>query len=230
MIVFGKQIALYILQHHSQMIKEVLFSKQVDKKIFSQFAKLNKPITIVDNKKAQSLAQGGNHQGFFLDIEPIEFLPVKTVKNLNSILVLDEITDVGNIGAIIRTAYSFGYEAIILTGIQNINTSAVIRSSSGAALDIPIIITKNCFDLVNELKQYGFSLYGAHMQGIDLEKIEKVDTKFALIMGSEGRGLHPKLQQKLDTKVSIAMSNEFDSLNVSVAAGILMYSLGKKRC
>ncbi len=229
MIVYGKQIALYILQHHPDMIQEVLFSKQIDKKLFSQFAKLNKPITVVDNKKAQSLAKGGNHQGFFLDIQELEFRPLKSAKSFESVLILDEITDVGNIGAIIRTAYSFGYDAVILTGVQNINMPAVIRSSSGAALDIPLILMKNPLDVVNELKQFGFTLYGAHMQGIDLKDLSQVASKYALIMGSEGRGLHPKLMQKLDTKVSIGMANQFDSLNVSVAAGVLMYSLGTKK-
>lgn len=66
------------------------------------------------------------------------------------------------------------------------------------------------------------------MQGTNLRELNNQDEKFALIMGSEGRGLHPKLQQKLDKKVSIPMANQFDSLNVSVAAGILMYSLGNK--
>jgi 23S rRNA (guanosine2251-2'-O)-methyltransferase len=104
--------------------------------------------------------------------------------------------------------------------------SAVIRSSSAAALDLPICLYKNTQTVANEFKQIGYELIGANMQGVDIKKLTKKPSKHILFLGSEGRGLHPKLQDKLDLQVSIAMSNKFDSLNVSVAAGILMHSLG----
>jgi len=226
MIVYGKQIVTYILEKYPSMIEEIYFSKKIDKKQFSLFRKLDKPIIMVDNQKAQALAKGGNHQGFILKTQDFMFTPLNEIKKFNKIVVLDEITDVGNIGAIARTAYSLGYEALVIGGINTVNMSAVIRSSSAAALDLPICLYKNTQTVANEFKQIGFDLIGAHMEGINIKQFNNNSDKHLLFLGSEGRGLHPKLQDKLDYKVSIIMSNKFDSLNVSVAAGILMYELG----
>jgi 23S rRNA (guanosine2251-2'-O)-methyltransferase len=96
-------------------------------------------------------------------------------------------------------------------------------------LDMPFTIYPKSVDLANELSQYGFALIGATMDGTDLKKYGKIekDDKVALFLGSEGEGISPKVAKKLDLKVSIGMEHQFDSLNVSVAAGILIYNLKK---
>jgi 23S rRNA (guanosine2251-2'-O)-methyltransferase len=230
MIIYGKQVVLHILQKHPHLIEEVIFSKEIDKKVFAQFLKLGKKIVRVDNKKAQALAHGGNHQGYFLQLKEFAFTPIETLKSLDFILVLDGLTDMGNIGAITRTAYSLGLDGLIATGIKNINAPSVVRTSAGAALDLPFAHYNNSADLANELKQCGFTLIGAVMNGIDLKQYQslKKGDKVALFLGSEGEGLSKKVEKHLDLKVAIKMSNEFDSLNVSVAAGILMYHLKGK--
>ncbi len=227
MIIYGKQVVLYILDKHPNLIEEVLFSKEIDKKLFSKFLKLGKKIIKLDNMKAQSLAHGGNHQGFFLKLKDFSYNNIEEIKKLNSIVVLDGLTDVGNIGAITRTAYSLGIDAVVASGVKSLNEPGVIRTSAGAMLDLPFCLYPNSMDLANELKQCGFTLIGATMDGVDLKQYGKItsDDKIALFLGSEGEGLSGKIRKKLDLKVSIGMSNEFDSLNVSVAAGILMYTL-----
>ena len=227
MIIYGKQIVLYVLENHPQLIDEVLFSKEIDKKVFSKFLKLGKKIIKLDNKKAQGLAKGGNHQGFFLRLKPFDYTPISEMKHNNFILVLDGLTDVGNIGAITRTAYALGLDGVVAAGVKTLNESGVIRTSSGAMLDMPFSLYPNSVDLANELKQSGYALIGATMDGIDLKKYGTIgkEDRVALFMGSEGMGLSKKVISKLDLKVSIGMSNQFDSLNVSVAAGILMYNL-----
>jgi 23S rRNA (guanosine2251-2'-O)-methyltransferase len=105
----------------------------------------------------------------------------------------------------------------------------IVRTSSGAALALPVVHFPNELDLVNELKQVGFKLVGADINGSDLKEFGSVESgKLALFLGSEGRGLSGKIVKKLDHKVSIKMSNNFDSLNVSVAAGIMIYELGNR--
>jgi len=218
MIVYGKRIFYYILKNHKNMVNEIILSKKLDKKEFRELQKFNIPIKITDNKKAQALARGGNHQGYFLDIN---FTPKesKNIKELKSVLILDNITDMGNIGAIIRTAYSLGIDTIIVTGINELKWENVIRMSAGAAIDMPILVIKNILDVINDLKTNKFKIIGADMGGkTQIEKSEKM----ALIMGSEGEGLSKKVKAKLDEVVSIDMKREFDSLNVSVASGILM--------
>ena len=227
MIIYGKQIVLYVLENHAHLIEEIFLSKEIDSKLFTRFAKLDKKIHKVDNQKAQALAKGGNHQGFILKLTHIGYTSLKDIKAMNFILVLDGVTDVGNIGAIARTAYSLGIEALIASDIKTVNDSGILRTSSGALLDLPFLIHPKSADLASELKDAGFTLIGATTDGIDLKKYGKIEKsdKVALFLGSEGTGISTKVAKKLDLKVAVAMEHEFDSLNVSVAAGILIYNL-----
>ncbi len=224
MIVYGKRIFYFILKKHRSIVREIVLSKKLGKSEFAQLQKFNIPIKITDNKKAQALAKGGNHQGYFLDIE---FRPKeKPLKELKCVIILDNVTDMGNIGAIIRTAYSFGIDEVIVTGINELKWEQVIRMSAGAAVDMPILVIKNILDVLNNLKTSGFKIFGADMGGKG--SVEK-SSKMALVVGSEGEGLSKRVQNKIDQIISIPMKRDFDSLNVSVASGILMDRIFNER-
>jgi 23S rRNA (guanosine2251-2'-O)-methyltransferase len=125
----------------------------------------------------------------------------------------------GNIGAITRTAYAMGIDLLIITGIKELKWDRVIRTSAGAALDMKILVFQNILELINILKTKNYFLIGADLGGkCRPSKKEKI----ALIMGSEGEGLKKKVKEKLDEILTIQMKRDFDSLNVSVAAGILI--------
>ncbi len=220
MIVYGKQIFFYILEKHNYLINHIYLAKEIDNKSFKNILKLGKKIIKLDSKKAQAMSRGGNHQGFLLDIKPINLSNLNEIKEFNFILVLVNITDIGNIGAIIRTAYALGVEAVIISGLKNLKLEAIARSSSGAIFDIPIVLYRETLSLINELKQSNFYLYGADMGGEDINKIEIVKSKKALFLGSEGEGLSNRVKSKMDKIVAIKMEREFESLNVSVSAGI----------
>lgn len=220
MIIYGKQLFLYLLEKKPDVIDEVYLSKEIDKKLFSRIVKIGKKIIKVDNKKAQALAKGGNHQGFFMKMKDIELENLSDLKKENFLLVLYSVTDVGNIGAIIRSAYAFGVGGIILTGIKNINLEAVARTSSGAIFDMPLVLIYNELDVMNELKLSGFSIYGADMDGTDIREVRFPEKK-AVFLGSEGKGLSKRLSAALDKKISIKMTREFDSLNVSAACAVM---------
>ena len=220
MIVYGKQIFLYLLEKHPDMIEEVYLSKEIDKKLFHKVSALDFEIKRVDKMKAQAMARGGNHQGFLLKVKEYEFASLKDIKKEDFILILWNITDVGNIGAIVRSAYSLGVGGIVISGIGSINLEAVARTSAGALFDMPIVLQKDVLSFLNELKQLGFTTYGADMSGEDIRDI-KVSSKKALVLGSEGEGLSSKVLKSCDKKVKIEMQREFDSLNVSVASAIL---------
>ncbi len=220
MIIYGKQLFLYILQNYPYRLLKVQLSKKCDQKLFNKIKRVCDDVSLVDNKKAQALSRGGNHQGFIAHITDLNFKELKEVKNSNFLLILQGITDVGNIGAIVRSAYAFGVDAIIISGIKNINLEAVIRTSSGAVFEMPIVLEPNTLDLINELRQIDFKLYGADMSGKNIKNVD-FSSKIALMMGSEGEGISNKIKEKLDEIVSIKMAREFDSLNVSVATAIL---------
>jgi len=220
MIVYGKQIFLYLLDRHPDLIEEVYLAKEIDKKIFLRISSLGVNIKKVDNKKAQAMAKGGNHQGFLAKVKDFEFSSLKDVKDGDFILVLAGLTDIGNIGAIIRTAYSLGVSAVVITMINSLNISAVARTSSGAVFDMPIVLQKDIGSVLNELKQVSFKIYCADMHGEDVTKV-KFEKKRVLVLGSEGEGLTNKVLKNCDKTIKIQMQREFDSLNVSVAFAIL---------
>jgi len=224
MIIYGKQVCLYALEHHSEKIKTVYVAK---KNILPQelFHKFHDDIKFLEEKWAQSMAKGGNHQGILVEMEAFEEADFSTVKKNSFIVILDGLTDVGNIGAIVRSAYALGADAIIATGVKQLHFAAIARTSSGALFDMPFMVTKNVLDQVNELQQIGFTLYGASMDGENIQTTT-FSSKRVLVMGSEGKGISKKVSSKINTMVSIEMKHAFDSLNVSAAAAILIHRMG----
>ncbi|AFL67510.1 23S rRNA (guanosine(2251)-2'-O)-methyltransferase RlmB [Sulfurospirillum barnesii] len=220
MIIYGKQLFLHLLKHYPSRIETVFLPKKCDPKLFSQIARVTENICTIDERKAQALCHGGNHQGFIAQIKDLELTPFSEMKQGSFLVVLDEVTDVGNIGAIVRSAYAFGADGLILSGMKTCNLEAILRTSSAAAFELPIALCPSTKDMLNELKQMGFMLYGADMGGVDVREVSFAP-KCVLIMGSEGKGLSPKVKEKLDTVVSIKMARAFDSLNVSAAAAVL---------
>lgn len=224
MIIYGKQVCLYVLEKHFDIIESVYLSKEIDKKIFNKLVKTGKKIIKLDNKKAQALAKGGNHQGFFLEIKDFIFTPLKEMRDCSFLVVLSDITDTGNIGAIIRTAYVMGVEGIIISGLKSIKTEVIARTSSGALFDMPVSLVPNALDMINELKQNGFIIYAADIKGKDIEDII-FDKKRVLILGSEDKGISNKILKKADEIITIKQKRDFNSLNVASAAAILCYRM-----
>lgn len=220
MIIYGKQIFLHILKNRPEILQEVYLTKECDKKIFSDIKKLNVSVQRPDFKKAQALAKGGNHQGFLAKISPLEFVDFKSLKNENFLVMLYGLSDVGNIGAICRSAYALGAGGVIISAVKSINIEGIIRTSSAAALEIPICLASDGLSALNELKQMGFFIYASGANGKDVRKIDKKE-KTVLVLGSEGEGIPKKALLKCDETIGIHMARDFDSLNVSAAGAIL---------
>jgi 23S rRNA (guanosine2251-2'-O)-methyltransferase len=224
MIIYGKQVCLHALEEHEVAIKTVYIAKRgiLPQKLFEAY----KPrIKFLEEKWAQSMSKGGNHQGILVEMEPFVQSDLATLKKEGFLVVLDTLTDIGNIGAIVRSAYSLGADGIIATGVKTLNFSAMTRTSSGALLNMPFVIIPNIGDVLNELKQVGFKLYGAEAAGENINRCQFSD-KRVLVLGSEGEGLSKRAKSKIDKLVSIEMKHAFDSLNVSAAAAILIHRMG----
>lgn len=220
MVVYGKRVVEYILAKHSDKVLQVYLAKEIDKKQFSAFAKLNVPLVRVDSKRAQSLARGGNHQGYLLEIKPLVPLEFSAFKAMDFVLVLCGVSDVGNIGALFRTAYVLGVDGIILCGLRDFKQEGALRASSGAMLDMPFSLVYNALDVANELKFANFKLYGTSLNGVGFSAITQ--SKKALFLGAEGEGLSARILRKMDENLTITQKKAFDSLNVSTAGAILI--------
>lgn len=168
----------------------------------------------------KSVSNGG---GRIREISVSEFC--KNLKEGESALVLalDEITDPHNLGAILRSADQFSAALIIVPERRSASANeTVIRISSGAAQYITMATVTNLSRELDVLKEYGFWVYGADMSGENSYKTNFAD-RTVIVMGSEGSGMRSLVKAKCDQIVSIPMTGHIDSLNVSVAAGILMY-------
>ena len=145
-----------------------------------------------------------------------------------TVVILDSVTDPHNVGAVIRSADQFGAALVILPerrGANDVENNEIIaRSSAGAASWVPVSVVTNLARAANLLKEAGFWIYGADAGGVQIQ-----DGTFAknsvLIMGSEGNGIARLLKEQCDTIVSIPTCGKIDSLNVSVAAGVLLYEI-----
>ena len=139
------------------------------------------------------------------------------------VIALDEITDPHNLGAILRSADQFSAALIIVPERRSASANeTVIRISSGAAQYVTMSTVPNLARELDVLKEHGFWIYGADMNG-DSSYETRFSKRTAIVMGSEGSGMRSLVRTKCDHIVSIPMSGHIDSLNVSVAAGILMY-------
>ncbi len=221
MLIYAKQPIYYIIKKYPQKIKTLYLAKDIDKKEYSRLMKYDFEVKRIPNEAAQKMCKNANHQGFLAEVEDYELHSLASVLEKDFIVVLSSLTDVGNIGAIVRTAYALGVDAIVACGVKNLALEPVLRTSTGALFDIPFVLEHNIHNVLNDLKLAGFTSYGADMGGTDIRDVA-VKEKRVLVLGSEGDGLSGRVVSKLDEVVSIKMSHEFDSLNVSVAGAILI--------
>ena len=221
MLIYAKQPVNYMIDNHPQKIKTLYIAKEIEKKEYSRLMKMGFEIKRIPADAAGKMCKNASHQGILAEVDEYKLRDYRELLNRDFIVVLSGLTDVGNIGAIIRTAYALGVDGVIACGVKSLPLEAIIRTSTGALFDIPFCIETNIHDVINDLKMSGFYTYGADMGGTDVRDV-KVKQKRTLVFGSEGEGLCARVSSKMDEIVSIKMSHEFNSLNVSAAGAILM--------
>lgn len=219
MIIYGKQLFLHLLNRHPQKFIRIILAKECEKEIFKKIAATGVKIERADAKKAQALARGGNHQGFLAEVEEFSFGDLASVKDDKFVPILYGLTDIGNIGAIMRSAYALGADSAIVVA-SNLNMAGVVRASSGAAYELNVVKVADGLSVLNELKQSGFEIYAASADGTNFKEL-KLGAKNALVMGNEEEGIPARALKKCDRTVSIKMREGWDSLNVSAAFAIL---------
>lgn len=189
-----------------------------------------------DRRKLDKLCGGENHQGVAAWAAVHEYASVEDIlENAKSkgeqpfVIICDEIEDPHNLGAIIRTADACGAHGIIIPKRRGVAlTYAVGKVSAGAVEYVPVARAANLPSVIDELKEKGFWIYGADMNG---ERWDRQDYSgsVALVVGSEGKGISRLVREKCDFIASLPMRGKINSLNASVAAGILMFEAAKHR-
>ena len=194
------------------------------------------PVKEVDRTKLDFLSGGAVHQGIIAFAAVKEYCSVEDILACAEsrgeppfIVVLDELEDPHNLGAIIRTAECAGVHGVIVPKRRSAGLSYTVGKASAGAIEyMNVARVTNIAATIDELKAKGVWVFGADMNGTDYEKCD-FSGSCAIVIGNEGKGISRLVREKCDVIVSLPMKGKINSLNASVAAGILMYQAMKGR-
>lgn len=224
-----------------QAVEKVFFQQGIRGELEKEIRHLTKahdiPMQVVPKEKLNKMVKGA-HQGVVAWLSMVSYLALEDVVTWifeqgedPLLLVLDGITDVRNFGAICRSAEVMGAHAVVIAqnGSAPANEEAM-KASAGALARIRLCRVRSIFSAIDYLKESGVQIVATALEARSIPVYE-VDFRApsAILMGSEGDGLHPKLIKMADVVTKIPQASDFDSLNVSVAAGICLYEAHRKR-
>ncbi len=180
----------------------------------------------VDNQLLNKLTKE-NHQGVIIDIYEYDYYTLKDIEG-DFVVILDHLEDPHNFGAIIRTCAAAGIKSIIIPKDRSVKvTDVAIKTSVGTINYVKIVMVSNISDTINKLKTMGYFIYAADMDGTNYSLVDYSGKK-ALIIGNEGKGISKIIKENSDFLISIPIDKKVESLNASVAAGILIYKMVEK--
>jgi 23S rRNA (guanosine2251-2'-O)-methyltransferase len=179
------------------------------------------------NPKELDRLLGGEavHQGAALEVEPVDRFGLNDVEPLKLVVVLDQVTDPHNVGAILRTSCAFGADAVIVTSRYAPRETGVMAKAASGALDlVPLIEVRNLGDTLEELKKRGLTVLGFDSEAPAPLKPRTAFAPTAIVLGAEGKGLRQRTRELCDEMVRLEMPGPIKSLNVSNAAAIALFA------
>jgi 23S rRNA (guanosine2251-2'-O)-methyltransferase len=185
-------------------------------------------VAVGDAEWIAARAGSDAHQGMVADVGPYPYAnPGELLAARRPFLVvLDEVQDPQNVGAIARSAECAGATGLVLGRHRSAEvTPAVCKASAGAVEHLPVAVVRNIADYLREAKQAGTWVYGAAADGVDYRRADFGGAGVVLVMGAEGRGLRPRVRETCDALVSLPLRGRIDSLNVGAAAAVLLYAI-----
>ncbi|MBN2529434.1 MAG: 23S rRNA (guanosine(2251)-2'-O)-methyltransferase RlmB [Deltaproteobacteria bacterium] len=206
-------------------------------KLFSLASRHHIKTQSVTRQHLEEMARDLNHQGVVAVCGEFQYRALETLlseidKTTRQplLVILDQIQDPGNLGAILRSSHSLGAHGVIITKDRSAQvTAATVRASAGASELIPVVRIVNLVSTIQQLQQDGFQVLGADMDGaISLDEVEW-PSKTAIVLGNEGKGIRKLTRENCDLVFKIPMANSFESLNVSASAAIVLYEHQRSR-
>ena len=194
------------------------------------------PVVEADKAKLDALSDGGNHQGVIAFAAAHSYADIRDMVRAAReksrdplIIILDKITDPHNFGSILRTANCAGADGVVISKRGSVGLSEVVAKTSAGAIEYtPVAKVTNIAETLELLKKEGFWVVGAEAEGESMYE-KDLTGPIALVIGSEGDGISRLVKQKCDFLVKINMYGEINSLNASVAAGIMMYEIVRQK-
>ncbi len=230
MIVFGKNVAKDLLLNKNKKIEKIILQDGFsDNEILSLIEKRNINVIIKQKREIDRLISGV-HQGILLYIPDYQYSSIETAYNDDVVVILDHLEDPHNLGAIIRTCEAAGIRSIILPKDRQVQINATVMKTSVGTLDnMNMISVTNLVNAINKLKDNGFWIVGTALENsVDFKTID-YSGKIALVIGNEGSGISNIVANNCDFLAKIPMYGKTNSLNASVAAGIMIYEIIRNR-
>ncbi len=220
MLVYGRNV---LKELDEKKIRKIYISS---KELIPVLQNRNLKYEMVPKERLDKMIKG-NHQGIVIDIFDYDYYTMNDIDS-DFVVILDHLEDPHNFGAIIRTCECAGISNIIIPKDRSVNVNdTVFKVSVGAIEHVKIIMVSNLVNAINKLKDMGYFIYAADMDGVDYTK-ENYPTKKALIIGNEGSGISRIVEKNSDVILSIPMYGKINSLNASTSAGILIYGMIRK--
>ena len=174
---------------------------------------------------AARLSPDAVHQGLLVEADPLPSPDLEDLEAAGTVLVLDQITDPHNVGAILRTAAAFAVKAVITTARHSPEATGVLAKSASGALDlVPIVAVPNLARALDALKERGFLTVGLDSEGESDLSQSALREPLALVLGAEGKGLRALTAQTCDIRARLDLPGAIKSLNVSNAAAVALYA------
>ena len=231
MLVMGRNVAIDLLKKNKKVRKVIIQEGFDDKNIISLIENLKLPVEIKSKREIDNLCPGVN-QGIILDIPDYKYMELNEFLNNNEefVVLLDHLEDPHNLGAIIRTCEAAGVKSIILPRDRQVQVNATVMKTSVGTLDnVNLVSVSNLVNAIERLKEAGFWVVGTSLENsVDYREID-YSGKIALVIGNEGKGISDLVAKKCDFLAKIPMYGETNSLNASVAAGIMIYEVIRNR-
>lgn len=237
--IFGTRAIIEAVKNKKQ-IDKVLIKKGLDNDLFHQLFSLikanNIPFQFVPVEKINRVTRK-NHQGVVAFVSAVDFADIETVLpgvfesgEDPFILILDHITDVRNFGAIVRTAECAGVHAVVIPekGMARIGADAV-KTSAGALHLVPVCKVADLEKTMKFLKDSGIKIVAATEKATTIYTKSKMNSPIAIVMGAEDKGISASVLTLTDERLQIPVHGEIESLNVSVAAALVMYEAVRQR-
>jgi 23S rRNA (guanosine2251-2'-O)-methyltransferase len=229
-IIHGVRPVIEALRSRKREVFEVLDAAKI-----SEVAKVadvaSVPVKKVTRARIEELARGAAHQGVAARVGPYPYSDLGEILAAPDplILVLDSVTDPRNLGAVLRAAEGAGASGVVIPKDRVVGvTAAAVKASAGASEHVPVARETNLRRAIDRMKEAGVWVYAAEVGGTTYTELN-LSGSVALVLGSEGRGVRRLVREGCDGAVSIPMLGAVESLNVSVAAAILLYEARRQR-
>ena len=228
-IIYGTHSVEAALRNSARQIKTLRVTKNALDRLGSIFGSFPvEPEVVHPRSLDDRLGPDAVHQGVLIEALPLVQPRLDQIPRKGKVVILDQVTDPHNAGAILRSCAAFGADALVTTARHSPEASGVLfKAASGAMELVPFVKVTNLARAIEELKSYGFHVIGLESEAENLIEDARRDPPLALVLGAEGRGLRQLTRQNCDELVRLDLPGPIKSLNVSNACALALYAVSR---